>query len=336
LDGVVHRLTALVSIVGMPRRVCPLTLDEIAFRVDSHVVHVRVLEDLGVPRRTIHQRCRPGGPWRALLPGVVSLRNGPPGREDRRRAALAYAGPDGVLTGLDALAIAGLRRAPAASGPVHVLVPADRRKLGAGEVLAERTERLPAPVPGDWPMAPVVRAALDFCRRSRDRDHVRAVLAEVVQTGRATPAALAAELRAGSDRGSALPRAVLREIAAGIRSVAEAKARELVARTRLPAPMWNARIVDATGVHVATPDAWFDDVGLAWEIDSLEFHFEAADYERTVERHSRMTAHGIVVVHSLPQTLRKRGAEVVDELRRAHAHAALRPRPPLTAIPSTG
>jgi hypothetical protein len=45
-----------------------------------------------------------------------------------------------------------------------------------------------------------------------------------------------------------------------------------------------------------------------------------------------MTAHGIVVVHSLPQTLRRRGAQVVEELRRTHAHAALRPRPSVTAL----
>ncbi|WP_181782383.1 hypothetical protein [Pseudonocardia pini] len=319
----------------MPRRVCSLTLDEIAFRCDSTVVHVRVLEDIGVPRRTIHERCRPGGPWQSLLPGVVLLQNAPPGRADRRRAALVYAGPDAVLTGLDALQLSGLRRAPTPTGPVHVLIPADRRRLGGGAVLAERTERLPATAPDPWPAAPVARAALDFCRRSRDRDHVRTVLAEVVQTGRASPGELAAELREGSGRGSALARQVLTEIAAGVRSSAEAKARTVVGRTGLAEPLWNARLVDPAGKHIATPDAWFDDVGLAWEIDSREFHFAAEDYERTVVRHSRMTAHGILVVHTLPQTLRKQGAEVVAELRRCHAQAALRPRPDVRAIPST-
>jgi hypothetical protein len=112
---------------------------------------------------------------------------------------------------------------------------------------------------------------------------------------------LQGELEDGSDRGSAIPRSVLRELAVGVRSVAEA-------------------------------DAWFDAVGMAWEIDSREFHLGPADYEATVERHSRMTAHGIVVVHGLPQTLRRRGAQVVEELRRTRAHAALRPRPSVTAL----
>ncbi|GAA1842059.1 hypothetical protein GCM10009836_21780 [Pseudonocardia ailaonensis] len=319
----------------MPLRVCSLTLDEIAFRADTFVVRATDLQDMGVPRRTIHQRCRPGGPWRALLPGVLLLRNGPPTRDDHRRAALLYAGDTALLTGLDALELAGLRRIPTVAGPVHLLIPSDRRRLGAGRVLAERTERLPdARGSRLLPVAPVARAALDFCRRCRERDTVRAILAEVVQSGRATPAELRSELDAGSGRGSALPRTVLREIADGVRSVAEAKARELLGRCRLPDPLWNPQLVDERGTHVATPDAWFDEVGLAWEIDSREFHFDAADYERTVERHTRMTAAGIIVVHSLPQTLRRRGAEVVEELRQAYAHAARRPRPPVIALPA--
>jgi hypothetical protein len=262
------------------------------------------------------------------------LRNGPIRRDDSRRAALAYAGEGAVLSGVDALEVAGLSRIPSPSGPVHVLVPADRRRLGAGRVLAERSERLPkAHLRSGLPIAPVVRASLDFCRRSRDRDQVRTVLAEVVQTGRATPAALRGELEAGSGRGSSLPREVLRELSAGVRSVAEAKAREVLGTTGLPQPLWNARLVDGTGSHVATVDAWFEEVGLAWEIDSREFHYAAEDYENTVERHSRLTAAGVIVVHTLPQTLRKRGAEVVAELRRSYELAMSCPRPAVTSLP---
>jgi hypothetical protein len=321
-----------ISIVDMPRRTNPLDPDQIAALCGAIVVHVRMLDALGVPRRTVYDRCRPGGPWRALLPGIVAVKNGPPTRDDHRRAAVLYAGDGAVITGLDALEIAGMNRVPTPSGPVHVLIPADRRRLGAGRVLAERTDRLPEPGPGRFPVAPLARAVLDFCRRSGDRDQIRSALAEAVQRGRCTPGQLAEELEAGSSRGSAVPRSVLREITDGVRSVAEAKAREVVAASGLPEPLWNSRLLAADGRVVATPDAWFDDVGLAWEIDSREFHFDAADYERTVERHSRMTSHGIVVVHTLPQTLRKRGPEIVEELRRSHAQAKLRPRPPIRAL----
>jgi hypothetical protein len=67
---------------------------------------------------------------------------GPAARDDRRRAELLHAGPDSILTGLDALQILGIGKVPSPSGPVHVLIPTDRRRLGAGLVLVERTERL--------------------------------------------------------------------------------------------------------------------------------------------------------------------------------------------------
>jgi len=279
----------------VPLRSNPLRPDELTALCGSTVVLSRQLEALGVARTTTQRRCRAGGPWRSLLPGVVKLSNAPSNRADRRRAALLYAGPGAVITGADALELHGMQRMPSPSGPVHVLVPADRRRVGAGLVLVERTERLPEPVPGRWPLASLVRAALDFARRSTDRDVVRAVIAEVVQRGLGTPTELGAELRAGSTRGSALPRAVLGEVGAGVRSVAEARARQLLRHSPLPPPLWNPRLYDQTGRLVAVPDAWFDDVGMVWEIDSLEWHLSPADYRRTVERRSTLTGLGVVV-----------------------------------------
>jgi hypothetical protein len=148
-----------------------------------------------------------------------------------------------------------------------------------------------------------------------------------VQRGFASAAELSAELAAGSSRGSALPREVLREISAGVRSVAEADARALVQRSGLPAPMWNPRLYDGPGRFVASPDAWFDDVAMAWEIDSLEWHLSPDDYAVTVDRRAAMMAVGIVVVHHLPSKLRKNPAQVLTDLRANHAHAAARPRP---------
>nr|WP_239029465.1 hypothetical protein [Pseudonocardia acidicola] len=268
-----------------------------------------------------------------MLPGIVKLDNGPPTRDDRRLAALIYAGDGSVITGLDALQLHGMRRMPHPSGPVHVLIPTGRRRVGAGRVLAERTERLPEPAAGRWSLAPIARAALDFARRSSDRDEVRATIAEVVQQGRCSAADLCAELEAGSSRGSALPRDVLREIADGVRSVAEADARRLVARSGLPQPLYNPRLLDKHGRFVAVPDVWFDEVALAWEIDSREFHLSPEEYDRTLDRRSAMMAEGVIVMHSQPRKLRHRRTEIVDELRRNYAQAALRPRPDVVAVP---
>jgi hypothetical protein len=214
-----------------------------------------------------------------------------------------------------------------------VLVPADLRRSGRGRLLVERTERLPVPRSGRWPLAPVARAALDFARCSRDRGIVRAVLAEAVQRGLCGRDELTAELAVGSDRGSALPREVLAEITDGVRSPAEAQARLLVQRSGLPTPLWNARLYGPDGRFIATPDAWFDDVAMAWEIDSLQWHLGPAEYAATLERRGRLTVAGVLVVHHLPSAVRQRPEQVLAELRATHAHAAARRRPPLRAVP---
>jgi hypothetical protein len=318
----------------VPARTCVLPVDSFAALCGAAVVRVEDLTALGLPRSTIAHRCRAGGPWRRMLPGVVKLHNAPPDRTERRQAALLYAGEGAVLTGLDALELHGMQRMPQPSGPVHVLIPGERRRAGTGLVLAERTDRLPPPPPGRWPLAPIARAALDAARRLADRDQVRSLLAEVVQRGRCSPAELNAELANGSGRGIRLPREVLVEISDGVRSVAEANAREIARRSGLPEPVWNATLYDRYGRFVAMPDAWFDDVGLAWQIDSLEWHLSPADYALTLERRSAMMAEGIVVLHTLPSKLTHR-APALHELRRTHEHAARSPRPAITAVPAT-
>ncbi|MGE0298669.1 hypothetical protein [Pseudonocardia sp.] len=318
----------------MPFRRNALRTADLVGLVGDHVVRVAELAELGVGRRTTAHRCRSGGPWRWLLPGVVRLSNGPVTRDDRRRAALVYAGPRAVLTGLDALHLHGLSRLPAPAGPVHVLVPAGIRRAGGGRVLAERTERLPDPVPGRWPLAPVTRAALDFCRRSRERDIVRSVLAEAVQSRRCTPAELRAELALGCSRGSALPREVLREIIDGVRSVAEADARRIALSSGVPRPRWNVTLVDRDGRLVAIVDGWFEEAGMAWEIDSREYHALPGDYERTVQRRAALMALGVVVMQTLPSALRRDPDGVRSQLRANHARASLLPSPAVRALPS--
>ncbi|TWF80790.1 hypothetical protein FHX44_116733 [Pseudonocardia hierapolitana] len=319
----------------MPRRRTDVPdLDDLVAYRGGLVVLVRDLVELGMHRDTIAYRCRPGGPWRRLAPGLVMLRNGPPTRDDRRRGGLLHAGPDALITGLDALELHGLERAPRPSGPVHLLVPPERRRSGYGLVMIERTDRLPGPAPGRWPIAPLERAVIDTVRRMRERDVVRSVVAEVVQRGLRTPAQLATELEAGAQRGSRLPREVLREVSAGIRSVAEAKARVLLQRSKaLPPALWNPEVVDEHGRFIAKPDAWFDDVAMAWEIDSHEFHLGPADHAATLARRSAMTATGIIVVATAPSRIAREPATVLAELERTHAQAALRPRPRLYALP---
>lgn len=308
--------------------------DELWTVADDGVLTVRELVELGVSRRTIAHRCRYRGPWKRLLPGVVLLSGGRPSTRQRIRAALAYAGESAVLTGMQAVVAHGLRRVPA-DDAVHVLVPHRRQRSSSGFVVIERTQRLPQPTSlRGVPVAPVERAVLDAVRRLTDRRVVCALLADAVQSGHTTPERLRAELEAGSGRGSALPREVLREdLDAGVRSTAESDARRLLIRSALPTPLWNPALLGPDGRFLGYPDAWFDDVALAWQIDSYAFHLSPADYAATLERDAAMVAEGVVVVRTLPTNLRRRPERVLARLVRAHRQAALRPRPSVHARP---
>lgn len=291
------------------------------------MISVRSLLALGVPRSTVYRRCLPERGWQLLLPGVVLLNAGKATDEQRLRAAVLYAGPDARVTGLAAAFCHGLRRVPD-TGSVHVLVPDGRHPRNTGFVVIERTTRLPRPVLCDGvPCVPVARAVLDGARRLRDIDQIRALLAEAVQRGHCAPEQLATELDAGGQHGSARPRQVLGEVVDGVRSVAESHARRLARRSGLPAPCGNVEVRDGAGRLIATPDAWWPDVGLAWEIDSLDYHFAPADYRRTVGRNARYSAHGVPFLQTVPSRLTTEPGKVLDELRSAYAAAAARPRP---------
>ncbi|HEX6355277.1 hypothetical protein [Actinophytocola sp.] len=253
----------------------------------SGAIRVATLEELGVPPRTSYRRCLPGGPWQRLLPGVVLLTNMPPTRLQLVEAALLYGGQDTLVTGLEACQRHGLRNLPDSYG-IHLLVPAGRHLHSTGNVVVERTKRFPKPVVRDGvPLAPPVRAVIDACRRLTSRDPVQALITEAVQRGRVPPAWLSLELAAGSRRGTAVPRDVLRDVIVGARSDAEVDAIRVWERTGLPRPAWNVPLRDTSGTYLGTPDAWFAEVGLAWEIDSYEFHFEREAYANTVNRNAR-------------------------------------------------
>jgi hypothetical protein len=290
-------------------------------------IRVARLTELGIPPNTAYRRCRPEGPWRRLLPGVVSLYSGPPDPDQLVAAARLYAGEDAVLTGTVACRAIGLRNVPA-SDTVHLLTPHGRKVHSSGFVLIERTHRLPkAQRRRGILVAPPSRAVLDAARRMTEVRPARALLAESVQRKFTTVTELTAELAQGSSRGSALPRRILTELMSGQESVAELDARQVWRRSGLPEPVWNRRLVTPDGRVIAKPDAWFDDVGLAWEIDSLAFHLGAEGFDRTLARNGRYTAAGILVLQTLPTRLRTEPDAVIGELRAAYRAAAAKPRP---------
>ncbi|GAB2686293.1 hypothetical protein GCM10027271_56150 [Saccharopolyspora gloriosae] len=316
----------------MPRRTI-VDWDGVATAATHGVLTARALDELGVPRQTVYHRASIGGPWKRLLPGVIMLSSGTPTLEQRHDAALRYAGTGAMITGLAACRLHGMTRLPE-TDEVHMLIPEARKRASKGFAEIERTTRLPSPVTRDgFRVAPLVRALLDAARRLPSLDQVRALLAEAVQRDLVTPEALAAEAKAGSRRGVARCRVVLEEMGANVHSPAESWAYRLAQSSDLPAMQWNVRLLGPDGTLLGIPDGWIDEVGLAWQIDSMEYHLRPTGYENTVFRHTLMTAAGVVVVHTLPKRLRSDPSAVLDELRRSYRAAQQRPRPRVTAVP---
>jgi len=268
------------------------------------------------------------------MPGVVLTYSGTPTREQRLRAALLYAGDGAMLTGVCALARMGAGNVPAAHD-LHVLIDHDRRRVSTDAVIVERSRRLPRPHLVDGlPCAQVGRSCIDAARRMRDRRAVRALIAEVVQRGWTSVRQLAVEVRDAQIRGTALPRAVIREVSVGIRSVAEAEVRDTLRAAGIASPMWNQDVYDEHGNWLARPDAIWLDLGVVLEIDSLEWHLSPAAYRHTQERHRRMTAAGLLVIHVTPGTVRDDRERFLADVRATLCAGAQRSAPRLLLEPA--
>jgi hypothetical protein len=302
----------------------PPDLASLAVTMPDGVVRTAELLATGGPGPAIGLRCRPGGPWQRLLPGVVLMSSGEPSRRQRLRAALAYAGEGAAITGLDAAGLdhdLGVRAGEA----VHVLIPAARRSTPHGYVVVERTTRMPDLIERDGlNYAPMPRAVVDAARRERDALRLRSLLSGPVRCGACSVAQLCAELDAGNQRGSAAPRAALRAISDGVVSLTEGLARRVARGAALPPPRWNVPLRDVTGSLLGVVDAWWDDVALAWEVGSHHFRLGLAEGPPR-QPHPHLTSAGVLVVRTPPGVRR--------DLVQAFHRAAGRVRPPVHALP---
>jgi hypothetical protein len=281
----------------------------------------------------LRHRLRSGGPWQLLLPGVYLSATGAVTSIQREVAAILYAGSGSVITGPAALVWHRIR-VPRTS-VVNVLVPEPRRRRDVGFVRLNRTTRMPPMVfpNGEVCYVPAARAVADTVRGMPDLSAVRAIVADGVQRGIVQVPRLADELTAGPAWGSAHLRQVLGEVAEGVRSSAEGDLHRLIKRERIPDPMYNPRLY-AGESFIAEPDAWWTDAGVAGEIESREWHLSPQDWERTLARDARMSAHGIIVLHFPPKRLRTEPQVVAAEIRSALAAGRSRGPLDIRAIPA--
>lgn len=287
----------------------------------------------GMTEQMLKRRLRPGGPWQRLLPGVYLTLTGTPTRDQREMAALLYAGPTSSITGAAALRCEGLH-APD-SDTIEVLIPNDRKRRNVAFTRVIRTRRMPDQVVAIGPKqyAMPARAVADAARTLTSLREVQQLVASAVQTRRCTLEQLIAELAGGPRAGSTLLRRALADVAVGIRSSAEGDLRDLIKRARIPPPLWNARLYDQSGL-LAVPDAWWADAGVAVEVDSRTWHLSPEDWQRTMTRHARMTAHGILVLHFTPQQIRNEPLAVVAAIKAALVAGRARQRLPILTRPA--
>jgi hypothetical protein len=282
---------------------------------------------LGIGMSTVRYRIRSGGPWQRLLPGVYLTDRGTPTVDQLDMAALLHAGSRSLLTAHAALRRYGIL--PRAAGPVDVLVPGTCRPADVGYVRIHRTWRMPVRYFTQGPIrfTTIPRAVTDAALAATSLRDMRAIVAVGVDRGRCTPEDLAAELGRSRLRNGAMLRSVIADAARGIRSAPEGDLMDLLDRSELPQPVYNPSLYIGS-VFLAKPDAWWEAFGVAAEVDSREYHFDEADWENTMQRHDRMTAAGIRVLHFTPRRIRAQPDQVVatiaDTLRTGTPIAGLR------------
>jgi len=176
---------------------------------------------VGMTNHALAHRLRTGGPWRTLLPGVYMAATGTPTTLQLQMAAMLYGGSASVITGPAALRAHHIRAEP--SDVVDILVPATRQRRDVEFARLHRTTRMPSRT---WEVGPVryallPRAVADAVRGMTSLRDARAVVADAVQRGHCPVPDLMAELTAGPNKGSALFREALTDVADGIRSEAE-------------------------------------------------------------------------------------------------------------------
>jgi hypothetical protein len=289
--------------------------------------------ECGMTRGAIAYRLKPDGPWRQLLPGVYLTVTGSATSDQRDVAALLYAGPHSVITGSVAVRRHNLRCA--GLNVLDVLVPADSRRKSTGFVQIQRTTRMPGDLYTTGPIrfTSLARAVADAARGMTRFSDVQALVCEAVQRGRCTLEELGQELDHGPSAGRRWYRMALAEISEGIRSAAEAQLKRLIDRSDLERPMYNADLYTLDGIFLGRPDAWFARAGVGGEVDSIEYHMRAKDYEETTNRHNRMEAAGIHMLHWLPSTIKAEPHRIITDLRAAIEAGRKRPPLPIRAIP---
>lgn len=181
-------------------------------------------------------------------------------------------------------------------------------------------------------IASPARAVADAARDA-GAPAARSIVIEAVQRRLVSVPALRNELTAGPRSGAAALAHALAEAEQGAWSIPEADLARIVHASRALPPMWANPQLSVGDHRLPTPDGWFDDVALAVQVHSRQFHADELDWDGTVAADAVFVEHGIPVLAVTPRQIARAPDDVVGRIERAHEAAGRRPRPPVVAKP---
>lgn len=289
----------------------------------------------GLTRSMITWRIGASGPWTRILPSVYMTVTGEPTRPQMEIAALLYAGPDAMISGPAAVQVQGVTCD--VPDTLLVLVPESCLRHSTGFVRLQRTTRMPTDnvMAGPVRYAPLARAIGDTVRDMRRFSDVQTLVCRAIQRGKCSPDELARELAEGPVRGSRSFRQAIDEVKDGVWSAPEGDLKRLIDRSDLEKPVYNPMLYASDGTFLGCPDGWWARAGVATEVDSRQYHFEAKGYADTMDKHNRMAVAGINVLHFLPSKIKSQGPAVISDLRSALRDGRQRPQLPIRTVRTT-
>jgi hypothetical protein len=219
---------------------------------------------------------------------------------------------------------------------VDVLVQLIVRRQSRGLIRLLRSQRMPATWKEDGPIrfAEAPRAVADTARGMKSIDEVRSLVYEAVQKRACTMDQLLGELRDGPKQGSSFLQKILAELVTGVRTGAERAWQQLLARGlgRLPQPMYNAKLFTLDGEFIAMVDGYWEEQGLAGEVDSKAYHLSVTAQDRDRNRHNKLIAHGVNPMHFSPQRILNDPSGVLRDVKAALLANSGRPPLPIVAV----
>jgi len=275
-----------------------------------------------------------------VLPGVVATFTGSLDPGQRLIAAQLWAGPTAQIAGFNAVRWHQIGDVPD-DGVVRLLVDWGHGSVRCGFAVRRRTSRLD---PRPWGRGPLLvcsrpRALVDAARELRDPRSVQQLLVSATQRRHVREDDLRAELEAGATRGSRVTREALRLVATGAWSVPEADVLTELARSSVLPRVWPNPVLTSVldGTRLPSPDFWIDEVGLAGQVHSRQFHARDADWEGTVAADTVFGEYGVPLISVTPGGFAADPAAFRGRVERAFAAARLSgARPPVLMTPRGG